>query len=92
MIHSSSHRCQIMYTQCFINIFPKSPVEIFEASDHLVAACTGKSQLGIGFVAPPPEFHPCFAAVVFYNGSEEDGKKIVDYEAVFGGQPPEATS
>jgi hypothetical protein len=60
-------------------VFPPTQLkEIFEASDHLVDACTGKTQLGIGFVAPPPDFHPCIAAVLFYNGSEEEGKKLFE--------------
>jgi hypothetical protein len=60
-------------------IFPPTQLkEIFEVSNQLVDACTGKSLHGIAFVAPPPDFHPCLGAVMFYNGSEEEGKKFFE--------------
>jgi FAD/FMN-containing dehydrogenase len=67
-------------------VFPPTQLkEIFEASNQLVDACTGKSQHGIAFFAPAPDFHPCLAAVVFYNGSEEEGKKF--FEPLYGLKP-----
>jgi len=32
----------------------------------------------VGFGAPPPAFQPVIMAVVFYNGSEEEGKKFYE--------------
>jgi hypothetical protein len=60
-------------------VFPPTQLkDIFEVSNQLVDACTGQSQHGIAFFAPAPDFHPCLAAVVFYNGSEEEGKKFFE--------------
>jgi hypothetical protein len=59
--------------------FPPSQLsEIINASNQLVDKCTGKSSFGVAFMCPPPAFEPFVGIFVFYNGSEEEGRKFFE--------------
>lgn len=63
-------------------IFPPTLIaEVVAFANTVLAPPEGDKLMVVGYGAPPPAFQPVIMAVVFYNGSEEEGKKF--YEPLF---------
>ncbi|KAH6721914.1 hypothetical protein BKA61DRAFT_538650 [Leptodontidium sp. MPI-SDFR-AT-0119] len=56
-------------------VFPKEQLDpLIKFANKVIVDEGGKSAIFLGFGAPPPAFQPVILAVVFYNGTEEEGK------------------
>ncbi|KAL2073592.1 hypothetical protein VTL71DRAFT_10918 [Oculimacula yallundae] len=55
-------------------VFPREKLDsLITFANKEIQDENGKSALFLGFAAPPPAFQPVVMAVVFYNGTEEEG-------------------
>jgi FAD/FMN-containing dehydrogenase len=60
-------------------VFPPTQLgEVVAFANHVLEAPQGEKLMMIAFGTPPPAFQPAITAVIFYNGSEEEGKSFYE--------------
>lgn len=60
-------------------VFPKTQMhEVLEFGNKILTDTSGKVFMLVAFSAPPPALQPAVLAVVFYNGTEEQGRAFYD--------------
>lgn len=60
-------------------VFPKTQIhEVLAFGNTLLTEKNGKAFMPAAFAAPPPALQPALIAVVFYNGTEEQGREYYE--------------
>ncbi|PVH83817.1 FAD-binding domain-containing protein, partial [Cadophora sp. DSE1049] len=67
-------------------VFPREQLDaLIKIANEVIVDQSGKSAILLGFGAPPPAFQPVIMVILFFNGTEEEGKSY--FKEVFALSP-----